>query len=62
MAVPLRVLIVEDSVEDTELLLKELRRGGYDPTHERVQTAEAMTAALAKQAWDIVIADYTMPK
>ena len=61
MATPLCVLIVEDSQEDAELLAEELRRGGYDPTYERVQTAEAMTAALAKQAWDIVIADYSMP-
>ena len=61
MGKPLRVLIVEDSAEDAELLIVELRRGGYDPTYERVQTAETMTAALAKQAWDIVIADYFMP-
>jgi two-component system cell cycle sensor histidine kinase/response regulator CckA len=61
MALPLRVLIVEDSAEDTELLLEELRHGGFEPVCERVQTAGAMTAALKKQAWDIVIADYTMP-
>jgi len=29
---PLRVLVVEDSEDDTELLLHELRRGGYDLT------------------------------
>src|ERR671916_3052263 len=58
---PLRVLIVEDSVDDTLLLLRELRRGGYEPRHERVDTAEAMRAALEKQDWDVVISDHAMP-
>lgn len=58
---PLRVLIVEDSVDDTLLLLRELRRGGYEPQYERVDTAEAMRAALEKQDWDIVVSDHAMP-
>ena len=58
---PLRVLIVEDSTDDTLLLLRELRRGGYDPQHERVDTAEGMRAALEKQEWDVVISDHAMP-
>ena len=58
---PLRVLIVEDSVDDALLLLRELRRGGYEPQHERVDTAEAMRAALEKQGWDVVISDHAMP-
>lgn len=61
MSTPLQVLVVEDSAEDTELLLAELRRGGYDPTYERVQTADALSAALDSQPWDIVLADYSMP-
>jgi signal transduction histidine kinase/FixJ family two-component response regulator len=61
MGTPLRVLIVEDSENDALLLLRELRHGGYDPTFERVDTATAMSAALAKQTWDIVLADYAMP-
>ena len=61
MSTPLRALIVEDSEDDTQLVLAELLRGGYDVTWERVETAEAMRAALARQRWDIVIADYTMP-
>ncbi len=61
MSKPLRVLIVEDSEDDTELLLRELRRSDYDLTHERVETAPAMRAALARQPWDLVIADYSMP-
>lgn len=61
MATPLRVLIVEDSKEDAELLVEELRRGGYDPTHERVQTSASMRAALDRQPWDIVLSDYAIP-
>jgi len=61
MSKTLRVLVVEDSQDDTDLLVRELRRGGYDPAYERVESAAAMQAALARQAWDIVISDYSMP-
>ena len=57
----LRVLIVEDSENDAALLLREIRRGQCDVVSERVETAAAMRAALAKQSWDIVISDYSMP-
>ena len=63
MSIPsLRVLIVEDSEADTELLLHELRRAGYDPFHERVETAAAMHTALDGREWDIILADYTLPQ
>ena len=58
---PLRVLIVEDQPDDAELVLRELRRGGFAPCHERVDTAEALIAALAREPWDVVVADYSMP-
>jgi hypothetical protein len=45
-AVPLRVLIVEDSEEDADLILLELKRGGYDPSYRRVDTSEHMIRAL----------------
>jgi signal transduction histidine kinase/FixJ family two-component response regulator len=61
MSIPLRVLIVEDSEDDTILVMRKLRHGGYDPTFERVDTPEAFIAALARQTWDVVIADYSMP-
>lgn len=61
MSIPLRVLIVEDSKEDAELLLGELRRGGFEPVFERVETSEGMILALNKQTWDVVFSDYTMP-
>ncbi len=58
---PLRALIVEDRAADVELILRELRRGGFAPTHERVETAEALRAALAHQGWDVVLSDYYLP-
>ncbi|MFQ5779697.1 MAG: putative bifunctional diguanylate cyclase/phosphodiesterase, partial [Nitrospiria bacterium] len=62
MAKPLRVLNIEDSEDDAALLAIELKRGGYDPAIERVDTAAAMSDALDRQAWDVVIADYAMPQ
>ncbi len=62
MNTPLRTLFVEDSEDDMELLLRELRRGGYDVAFERVDTAAAMRAALAEKSWDIVISDFSMPQ
>src|SRR2546426_1149084 len=61
MGIPLRVLVVEDSEDDALLVVRELKRGGYEPTHERVATAEALEAALDRQSWDLVIGDHSMP-
>jgi diguanylate cyclase (GGDEF)-like protein len=59
---PLRALIVEDSEDDAELLLQELKRGGYKTIHARVDTPEAMNAELAAHTWDIVYSDFSMPR
>ncbi len=59
---PLRILLIEDSEEDAELLLAEIRRAGFDPEHTRVETPDAMQTALAGNEWDIVISDYTLPQ
>lgn len=61
MAKKLRLLIVEDSKTDADLILHELRKQGYELEFERVETAEAMGQALDKQDWDIVISDYVLP-
>jgi DNA-binding NtrC family response regulator len=58
---PLRVLIVEDSEDDTLLLVRELRRGGFEPEFIRVETPEDLGAALKDREWDLVISDYLMP-
>jgi diguanylate cyclase (GGDEF)-like protein len=62
MSKPIRVLIVEDSENDALLLVRELRRGGFEPEFERVETATAMAATLANDKWDLVVSDYSMPR
>ncbi len=57
----LRVLLVEDSGSDAELVLAALSRQGYEPDCERVQNATEMDSALARREWDIVLCDYEMP-
>lgn len=58
-----RVLIVEDSEDDALLVLRELRKGGYHPAvFHRVETAEEMRARLVEQPWDLIIADFAMPR
>ena len=61
MSVDLKVLLVEDSEDDALLLVRRLRKGGYDPTWERVDTPEDMDAALDGRSWDLVISDHSMP-
>jgi signal transduction histidine kinase len=58
---PLSVLIVEDREDDMHLLLLHLKRGGYAPTHQRVDTAERMIEELQQHDWDVILADYNMP-
>jgi PAS domain S-box-containing protein len=58
----LNVLIVEDSADDAQLMLRELRQGGYIVDAERVETQAAMQAALARETWDIILSDYSMPQ
>src|SRR5215203_4351976 len=63
----LRVLLVEDSENDAMLLLRELRRGGYQPLSQRVYTPEGMQKALRAadardEPFQVVISDYYMPR
>jgi len=62
MGKPLRVLFVEDSEDDAELLLRELQRIGYEVEFERVETDVAMRAMLIERPWDLILSDYTLPK
>ena len=60
MTIPLRVLIIEDSEDDSALLVRELHRGGYEVTFERVDTPAGLLGAFDRE-WDLVICDYSMP-
>ena len=60
MKTPLRVLIVEDSHDDTLLLVRELRRGGFAPKFKRVDTAPDIKSSLSQEKWDLVLADNTL--
>jgi two-component system, cell cycle sensor histidine kinase and response regulator CckA len=62
MGVRLRVLHVEDQERDVALLTRHLARAGYDLVSRRVETPEAMRAALASEEWDIILCDYSMPQ
>ena len=61
MGAPIRVLLVEDSDDDAQLIVRELQRGGYDPIWERVDTPAAMKTVIDRHTWDLVLGDYTMP-
>jgi DNA-binding NtrC family response regulator len=61
MALLLRVLIVEDSRDDTELMARFLKLNGYEVSFEQVSSAAACKSALDREVWDIVIADYALP-
>jgi signal transduction histidine kinase len=58
----LRVLIVEDSETDTQIMLRELHRGGYEVQHERVETRPEMRLALSRGGWDLVLCDFSLPR
>ncbi len=62
MRPPLRVLLVEDSKNDAALLVAALRQGPWDVSHERVDSAAGVSAALAAGAWDLVLSDYALPQ
>lgn len=60
MSIPLRVLFVEDMEEDVILMVRELKRSGFEPVWQRVDTGPDMEMAL-RDTWDIIISDYSMP-
>jgi signal transduction histidine kinase len=58
---PLRLLLVEDSDDDAELVLRELERAGYRPTCLRVEAREPFARALREASWDVIVSDHTLP-
>ena len=62
MEKPLQVLLVEDSEDDALLMIRALKKGGYDPVVERVEAAGAMRKSLQKKPWDVILCDYQLPQ
>ncbi len=58
----LAVLIVEDAESDAQLIVRLLKKAGYEVMYEQVETGEQMRVALERQNWDVVISDYKMPQ
>ena len=61
MAIPLRVLFIEDSDDDTSLQVRLLEKAGYDVSFLRVQAPETLVSALDRK-WDVIISDHSMPR
>ena len=61
MASALHVLLIDDSADDAELLIRALRHADFDPTWTRVDTAVALEHAFDTERWDVVISDWCMP-
>ena len=62
MSKPLDLLQVEDSESDASLIVRLLANAGYDVNAERVVTAAQMRAALERQSWDVIVADFYLPQ
>jgi signal transduction histidine kinase len=56
----LSALLVEDNLADSELVLRELRRGGFEVISEVVQTADEFRQKLQTTTPDVVLADYNL--
>jgi len=58
----LRVLIVEDSEFDAQMITSLIRKSGYEVVAERVETSDAMGKALHDKHWDLILSDYNLPQ
>jgi DNA-binding response OmpR family regulator len=57
----LRVLIVEDDATDAELVVRELKKSGFEPESRRVDTRDAFMIALEESTPDVIIYDHNLP-
>ncbi len=62
MGVPLCVLMIEDSEDDALMVLRELKRAGYDVNSKLVDSSDTLKASLAAQQWDLIVSDFSMPR
>ena len=61
MAEQLRILLLDDSANDAELQVLELKRGGSDIIHSIVESEKSFVAALREFAPDVILSDFSMP-
>src|SRR5207253_6862216 len=62
MGIPLCVLVIEDSDDDATIVLRELKRAGFDVDFKRVDSSDALKPLVASRNWDLILSDYSMPK
>ncbi len=58
----LRLIIVEDTPDDVVLILREIRKSGFKTEHLVVEMADDLAQALDQAPWDIIVADYVLPR
>jgi PAS domain S-box-containing protein len=56
------ILIIEDSENDAQLIIRQFKKNNYDIISKRVETAYQMQVALEEPSWDLVISDYNLPE
>lgn len=57
----LRVLLVEDSEDDSALIIRTIRKNRYDLTYRRVDNAKNLEKVLAEGKWEVLLCDYSLP-
>ncbi len=57
---PLRILYVEDSKIDAELVVRELARAGFDPTYQLVMNESEFATELQTMP-DVIFSDFSLP-
>jgi two-component system cell cycle sensor histidine kinase/response regulator CckA len=56
----LKVLLLEDSSDDVELIVGELKKAGFEPAWQRVEDEPGLLQALESPP-DLILADFSMP-
>jgi DNA-binding response OmpR family regulator len=60
-SIPIRVLILEDNSADAQLMMRELRKAGLDPSAEIVDTEREFSDGLSPQL-DLILCDHALPQ
>jgi len=58
----LRILLVEDSPFDVELVLRALWKGGFHVSSDVVQTVDDFSRRIQATRYDVILADYNLPQ